>query len=185
MAKNKSSDSSVNKDVLLATVIALVLGLAGGYGFAQVSSSEDSSESIEMAMSDDAPMSHMHDSLFEVPAEGAPTIDFTVEEDAKSGWNIAIETTNFTFAPNNVNGQNARGEGHAHLYVDGVKVARVYGQYFHYPEDFDGTKTFRIELNANDHSVYAVDGQKIEAVKEISHDHNAIPHNDSHMEDME
>lgn len=173
----------MKKDVLLATIIALFLGLGGGFGFAQVvKSNDDNTDSGDTNMEESMP--HPHDTFFKVPAEGSPTVDFTVTEDAKGGWNVHIMTTNFTFAPENVNGQNAFGEGHAHLYVDGEKVARVYGQYFHYPEEFDGTKAFRVELNANDHSVYAVNAQKIEAVKEVSHDHSVTPHNDSHMGDM-
>ena len=166
----------MKKDVLAATIIALLLGLGGGYGLAQVIDDSKTESASEVAMDE-----HMHgDAKFEVPAESAPTVDFEVIEDAKSGWNVHIKTTNFTFAPNNVNGQNATGEGHAHLYVDGEKVARVYGEYFHYDENFDGSKTFKVTLNANDHSEYAVNGLAIHDENQISHDHTMTPHNDMH-----
>ena len=49
-----------------------------------------------------------------------------VSKDEMSGVNIKLETTNFTFAPENVNKENVDGEGHAHLYIDGVKWGRLY-----------------------------------------------------------
>jgi len=41
------------------------------------------------------------------------------------------------------------GEGHAHLYLDGEKVARVYGRWFHIPEPGPGAHSVRVTLNAN------------------------------------
>ena len=35
------------------------------------------------------------------------------------------------FAPENVNQADVDGQGHAHIYVDGEKVSRVYGERFH------------------------------------------------------
>lgn len=109
---------------------------------------------------------------YNVSARDAPSVTLRVEEDSKSGWNLTLETTNFTFAPEHVGEDNILGEGHAHLYVDGVKVARLYGNHFHYGEDFDGSREFRVTLNANDHSEYALDGQVIEATRTVTHGHN-------------
>lgn len=178
MAKKK--DQTINKDVLLAAIIALILGLGGGYGITQLTTddsnvSDTSTESTEET-------AHTHSEMYEVDVENAPTVKIMVEEDAKSGWNVRIITTNFTFAPENVNGMNVEGEGHAHLYVDGVKISRVYGDYFYYGEEFDGTKTFKVSLNANDHSEYTVDGVPITAAVEVTHDHETMPHAEESMD---
>ena len=114
---------------------------------------------------------HSH-GMYMVEADQAPTVTLNVTEDAKSGWNIRIDTTKFEFAPQNVNDENVLGEGHAHLYVDGEKIARLYGPDFHYDGSFDGTKTFRVTLNANDHSEYAVSEQVISAEQEVTHTHH-------------
>lgn len=180
MAKSKSNKSNFNKDALLAAIIALILGLAGGYAIAEVASNNDSETKNDSSMMEST--SHSH-GMFEVSEEEAPTVDFMVEEDAKSGWNIRIITTNFEFTPEKVNGENVVGEGHAHLYVDGEKVARVYSDYFHYNGNFDGTKTFRVTLNANDHSEYVVNDEVIEIEKEVSHDHSTMPHGSEEMKD--
>lgn len=154
--------------------VALVFGVCGGFGLAQVTSSSDSNDSAEHSSEEESTHAHDH-GMYEVSSEEAPSVQLIVEEDAKSGWNVHIMTENFTFAPEHVNGENVLGEGHAHLYVDGEKT-RVYGNYFHYPETFDGTKTFRVTLNANDHSEYAVDGEVIEAAVNVTHDHDTMPH---------
>ncbi len=178
---------------IIGPILALAVGLAGGFGIAELASGEDQAPSHavgEAAMSAQATASphtemspsmendhgssddtsHMH-GVYEVAAVDAPSISLAVEEDAKSGWNVTVSTDGFTFTPQHVNGENVTGEGHAHLYVDGVKVARLYGPFFHYPEDFDGTRTFRVTLNANDHSEYAVGGQVIEATVDVTHSH--------------
>ena len=178
--KSKKKQRKEQQEKIMIAVIALILGLGFGFGIGALADSEANKlvtmESSEMA-------SHSHSDTYDVKAEDAPTVDFIVEEDTKSGWNIKIITSKFRFAPENVNKENVPGEGHAHLYVDGEKVARVYGEYYHYPEEFDGTKTFEVELNANDHSVYTVDGEKINATIQVSHNHSEIPHADD--EDME
>jgi hypothetical protein len=178
---------------IVAPIVTLVVGLAGGYGVAQlVSSGEEPAPSHAEAFTSAAAIAsaspsaagmhqddhessgdagHMH-GTYDVPAAQAPAVSLAVEEDAKSGWNVTLTTDGFTFTPEDVNGENVMGEGHAHLFVDGEKVARLYGPSFHYPEDFDGTRTFRVTLNANDHSEYAADGEVIEAAVDVTHDHH-------------
>ena len=48
--------------------------------------------------------------------------DLEVEPDGKAGFNVRIVPTNFTWAPENVNGDDVAGEGHAHLYLDGEQI---------------------------------------------------------------
>mgnify|MGYP007106204950 CR=1 FL=1 len=176
-AKSNSKPSTYNKsELLLAIVFATSLGI-GGYllGNAQT---ENNPNSDKVAENLGVPETHMH-SMFEVPADNAPTVSLIVTEDKKSGYNIKIVTTNFRFAPENVNGVNVAGEGHAHLYVGAEKIGRVYGPDFHYSGNFEGTKTFRVTLNANDHSDYTVNGRVIEASQDVSHDSSS--HNHEHM----
>jgi zinc transporter ZupT len=106
--------------------------------------------------------SHHHAPL-EVP-EGlpAPAVEMKVEPDAKGGWNIHVSTSHFRFAPERVNGDPRPREGHAHLYVDDRKVARLYGPWFHLDSLPSGTHTLRVELNSNDHRPLTHRGKKIE-----------------------
>jgi len=53
------------------------------------------------------------------------------------------------------------GEGHAHLYVDGVKVARIYGEWYHLETLPDDAQMISVGLYANNHQPLAVDGVEI------------------------
>ena len=115
------------------------------------------------------PSGHGHTAGFEADAP-FPTVALTVTEDPKSGWNVQVETTDYTFAPEKASTtQTTSGEGHAHLYVDGRKVTRMYGEWFHVDEDLAaGEHEFRVELSANDHSPYLAAGEPIEAVQTVT-----------------
>ena len=84
------------------------------------------------------------------------------------GVTVAISTENWQWAPENVNGANVAGAGHAHIYVDGVKINRVYGPYYHIKGLPPGEREISVTLNANDHSGLLVDGQPVEAVTTIT-----------------
>lgn len=94
-----------------------------------------------------------------------PSVAIALHKDAMSGYNLEITPTNFRFAPEHVNGAVVPNEGHAHLYIDGKKIARVYGTWMHLSGDFfpSGSHEVRVTLNANDHSDLSVASTLIEA----------------------
>ena len=163
----------------LVLVVIATLGLGFGAGYIVGESSSDNTTELAVVDShsdqdshSNKSTSHTHgegEALFSVAAEDAPSVQISVNEDAKSGWNVRLDTTNFNFTPGSINGDNVVGQGHAHLYVDGEKIGRLYGPDFHYDENFDGTREFRVTLNANDHSEFAVDGNVVEAITQITH----------------
>ncbi|WP_075223081.1 hypothetical protein [Acuticoccus yangtzensis] len=106
---------------------------------------------------------HDHSRLMNVPAASAPSVAISVKPDSMAGWNLHIETTGFRFAPEDANSVPVVGEGHAHLYVNGTKLARIYGHWFHIPALPAGENDLLVTLNANDHSTLAVDGTPIAA----------------------
>lgn len=97
--------------------------------------------------------------------EGAAgmSVDIEVEPDAVSGFNVRTLTTGFTFAPERVNQPHMPGEGHAHLYVDGEKWGRIYGEWTHLEGLSGGAHEIRVTLNANTHEEYAVGGRTVSA----------------------
>lgn len=90
-----------------------------------------------------------------------PTIKVLLEPDSMSGWNVKIITSNFTFTPGLVGEDPELGEGHAHIYVDGYKFARVYSDWFHLKDLTPGQHEVRVSLNANDHSAWSNNGSEI------------------------
>jgi hypothetical protein len=106
---------------------------------------------------------HMHGEPVEVP-DGVPdpAVEIQVLEDPKSGWNLKVVTTDFLFAPQRASTDNVWGEGHAHLYIDGVKVGRLYTEWYHIGGLDKGDHTVRVTLNTNDHMDLSVDGEMVE-----------------------
>jgi hypothetical protein len=100
-----------------------------------------------------------------------PSVDIRVIKDAKSGYNIQLITKNFKFAPEKVNKENVMNEGHAHIYINGVKN-RVYSEWYHVEDEklTQPINQIRATLNANDHSEYAVNSRPIEAIGAIKNE---------------
>ncbi len=111
---------------------------------------------------------HKHHAKIETSGlQAVPSVKLEILKDSAAGWNLHLVTENFTFAPEKVN-QVANGtEGHAHVYVDGNKVARVYGPWYHLSGLTVGSHIIRVSLNANDHSEFVLNGKPIEAIVEV------------------
>ena len=82
-------------------------------------------------------------------------------KDPMSGWNLYIQTNNFKFTPENVNKQHKSGEGHAHLYINGNKITRLYDNWFHIPELQKEENQIKITLNANSHETMVFNNKPI------------------------
>jgi len=118
----------------------------------------------------DGDTSHGHmTNKYPVP-DGTPVpgVDLEVHTDPKSGWNLQISTTNFIWAPQNASTMPVMGEGHAHLYVDGNKRGRLYGEWYFLGGLTDGDHQVRVTLNANNHSDYVRNDQVIEDIETIT-----------------
>lgn len=88
-------------------------------------------------------------------------VSLMVMEDAVEGWNVYITPEYMTWAPEKASSAHEDGEGHAHLYVDGQKIARVYGKAYHIAELPPGTHEISVDLNGNDHGPYTVNENKV------------------------
>ena len=114
------------------------------------------------SMSDGMMEMDSHSETIEAPQD--MTVSVEVQPDAVSGVNVRIDTTGFDFAPRNVNGDHVAGEGHAHIYVDGEKISRVYGPHFYLDHIEPGERVIRVSLNANSHEEYAGGHDPVEAI---------------------
>ncbi len=113
--------------------------------------------------------SHGDDDVVDV-ADGdtVPSVELAVFEDPKSGWNLQVSVENFTITPENASTEHVDGEGHMHIYVDGEKLTRLYGEWWHLNGLTEGDHEVMVELSANDHRPYAVGGEPIVATATIS-----------------
>lgn len=99
----------------------------------------------------------------EVVSDTPPSLTMTVEKDRMDGWNITLAPENFEFTPDQAGEDGAPNTGHAHLYIDGAKVARLYGVHYHMPDLPAGQYEFVVSLSSNDHAYYTRNGERIEA----------------------
>ena len=83
-----------------------------------------------------------------------------VSKDAKMGYNLHVVTRRFRWSPWNASKRHIPGQGHAHLYVDGKKVTRLYGPWYYLGALDKGKHTIKVTLNGNDHGDY-VHGERM------------------------
>jgi hypothetical protein len=110
---------------------------------------------------------HEH-GMLEIPAgQPVPTVELVIHPDARRGWNLEIQVTNFAFAPERVNQTSSFQEGHGHLYIDGVKITRLYGNWYYLESLAPGTHEITVSLNANGHEALMHNGQPIQATQQV------------------
>lgn len=106
---------------------------------------------------------HDHSAQIDVPADAAPSISLSTVPNGNGGHILLLTTQNFRFAPENVDGPHITGEGHAHLYINGEKIGRMYGNAYDLGALPAGTHQVRVTLNANNHAEYTSAGVPIAA----------------------
>lgn len=107
-------------------------------------------------------MAHDHSTAINLPAgPDAPGLEIALTPDPMAGWNLHVMPQNFRFAPENASRSDAPGEGHAHVYVNGEKLARLYGNWMHIPDLPKGEVEVEVSLNANSHSPLTVDDMPV------------------------
>lgn len=152
-------------------IIGLVFGAGLGFTFAAANGitldGHDHGEhaghgAAAMASGGADHQAHDHDTPLVLPQDAdAPSLKLELHRDPSSGWNLHLITRNFAFAPENASGAHVPGQGHAHVYVNGVKLGRYYGPWLHLDNLPLGEVRVRVTLNANDHRVLQVGGERL------------------------
>lgn len=147
-------------DRLALVLIGFVFGAAAGVvvaaGAGVTLDGHDHSDHAQVQATAHHGGAHDHEIPHSVPdGPDAPAVETRLMPDAVSGWNLYLATENFSFAPEKAGLKHVAGEGHAHVYLDGRKIARLYGPWMHLPALAAGT-TVDVTLNANDHRPLAV-----------------------------
>ena len=111
---------------------------------------------------------HGAHAALDLPADAdAPSLSAVVHKDPMSGWNLQLNVTNFAFAPQSASLDHVAGEGHAHVYVNGKKIARLYGNWLHIETLPEGDVTVEVALNSNDHRDLSVGGVPVRVTAPI------------------
>jgi hypothetical protein len=151
-----------------STLIIFVLGIIIGSIGTSMSNNNNHIENMNEVGDNHATHDHSMDHpTLEVDSLNAPSISIEVIKDLKSGWMLKLNTPNFIFAPENANLDNLDNQGHAHLYIDGEKITRLYSNYYYIGDLTNGEHEIKVSLNANDHSQLTLNGVNIEDSKII------------------
>ena len=105
-----------------------------------------------------------------VESETPVSVAVMAEPDDMGGVDVRIVTDGWRWAPEEVNMADGPGAGHAHVYVDGVKINRVYGPYYYLADVEPGVREIRVTLNSNGHSELTYDGQPLQATTMVEVD---------------
>ena len=121
---------------------------------------------------------HSHGKGITLP-EGpeAPSVSINITKDKVGGWNLHAQTQNFRFAPEHASGKHIAGEGHAHIYVNGKNIARLYSAWFHIGKLPAEGAEIRVTLNANDHRDLIVGGKPVAATIMVGQINKVHVHN--------
>lgn len=119
-------------------------------------------------MSSDHGDHHSHGAIEVDAALPIPQVTINVTPDSASGWNLEIITTDFELNGATTGETNSPNQGHAHLYANGVKIARVYGRWYHIPTLPSGEVELEVVLNSNQHQTLMYDGEPIAALIAIT-----------------
>ncbi len=147
--------------------IGLIFG--GGVGFVIAASSGSTFDSHDHAdpsqHGSNAEMAaHDHSAATNLPADSnAPSVAIKMIKDPMAGWNLHVTPQNFRFSPENTSTEDILGEGHAHVYINGEKLGRLYANWLHLPSLPDGDVEVKVSLNGNSHSPLMVGGVPVEA----------------------
>ena len=131
-----------------------------GHGSHQMAGADDNSQDNEMA------------GIYKVPAdEPQPSLDMSVSENSDTnGWKISVDTQNFQFAKELADGDHVAGMGHGHIYINGVKLGRLYENVATIGALPKGRHIVRVTLNTNNHQTYMVAGKRVTATASITVD---------------
>lgn len=155
--------------------IGLVFG--GGAGFVLAASNgvtfdgHDHGDPAHHGVGATESMAHDHSTPVNIAAgSDAPSVSIEAFKDPMSGWNLKVTPVNFAFSPENASRADVPGEGHAHVYANGDKLGRLYGNWYHLTNLPKGDVEIKVSLNANSHSPLMVDSVPVEATTVIQVD---------------
>lgn len=87
------------------------------------------------------------------PPEGPPELSITATPSGED-WQVSLTTDGFTFVPEMADPVHVPGEGHGHIYLNGLKLGRVYDHSVTFGALPAGQHLVEVSLNSNDHFAY-------------------------------
>lgn len=98
----------------------------------------------------------------------SPTISFASSPTVNTaGFDINLALNNFTFVRAADDATHVPNEGHAHVYLNGLKLGRLYETQYKLGALLPGDYVLRVALNTHDHRPYVANASPVEVVLEF------------------
>ena len=135
---------------------------------------------------------HQHASK-DIGSYPVPQMQLSVFRDAMDGVNVHVAVDNYLLnAPDTANEQQtALLQGHAHVFVNGMKRQRLYGENLHIPKSWlaKGVNQIAISLNSHEHENWVKDNNNIvgsvfinlESEQIVLHNYSSQPLDDTKL----
>lgn len=157
--------SNINEDLRLGEFIPLILEFrnAGSVAVKAIvaepaapMSPDDSNANMDHSM-------HGANTAFEISnQQSQPVIVLSLVQNNDNKWQVELKTTNFElFEPIVEPLVHKDGQGHGHLYLNGLKLQRMYTGSAIIGALPVGQHTVSVTLNTNDHKAYSIDGKPL------------------------
>ena len=93
-----------------------------------------------------------------------PKINIKVSRDKIEGYNLFFNIQNFELSPENIEIKNENNSGYLQLFINDIKISRIYSIWFHAPGRFFNQKenSIKIKLFTSLHDELTIDNQPIE-----------------------
>lgn len=122
-----------------------------------------------------AAMDHSHLPIAAPTGAPAPALSLQLSPDAMSGYNLRLILENFSMMPppfglsdmadmmRDSTDKNGVIEGHAHLYINGTKIQRLYGRDAHLPANLfrSGINQITVSINNHGHMYWTFDERQV------------------------
>ena len=95
-----------------------------------------------------------------LPAGKSASVWLTVLLDGRD-YTLHLGVTGFRFSPERTGQQTSAVEGHAHLYVNGVKKSRIYGSWFHLPASWLTKPQNVVRVTLNEDAARSEQGRQV------------------------
>lgn len=124
---------------------------------------------LRPAAGDDSMGGMHHGAALAVEATPSPILALTVLETPSSeGFEVGLGLENFEFLVAADDAEHVPNQGHAHVYLNGLKLGRLYEDTLRVGGLKSGDYSLRIGLFTNDHRPYGLAGDPVEAVYTFS-----------------
>lgn len=133
-------------------------------------------------------MDHSHIPVALPDGVATPSLSLSVSRDWMSGLNLQIHTEDYHLIPPptglgmaelmqpSINADTGAAEGHAHLYINGEKIQRIYGDHAHLPDTLfkPGLNQINVSINNHGHMYWTAQQRQILATLYINLDHDDL-----------